>query len=109
MAETILWKGKGHFCNTEVLISRMNWYTKCNTRSNFSLSPDHDMQIQIEETMSSMKFACKRTQLEGSQYTSNKEIRKLPSGKHNLTSKPIRHQSPEAMQKKEGTRGQLND
>eukprot|EP00978_Attheya_sp_CCMP212_P028536 scaffold98748_cov59-Attheya_sp.AAC.1 len=69
----------GHFCDNKALVSRRNWYAKRDINTtNASLSPDHDVQIQIEETMESMKFACDTTWVEGHQDLNEEEIEKLP-------------------------------
>eukprot|EP00978_Attheya_sp_CCMP212_P021752 scaffold63931_cov72-Attheya_sp.AAC.1 len=69
----------GHFCDNKALVSRMNWYAKRDINTtNASLSPDHDVQIQIEETMESMKFTCYTTWVEGHQDLNDEEIEKLP-------------------------------
>jgi hypothetical protein len=59
----------------------MSWYVKRDINTtNPSLSPDHNVQIQIEETMESMQFACDTTWVEGHQDLNDEGTEKLPWG-----------------------------
>ena len=68
-----------HFCDNKALVSRMNWYERRDVATtNASLTPDHDVQIQIEETMNSLNLQCPTTWVEGHQDTTEEETAQLP-------------------------------
>jgi hypothetical protein len=57
-----------HYCDNSTVVSRMRWYAERDIESpNISLSPDNDVQVQIEATLKEMNIQISSTWVRGHQ------------------------------------------